>query len=269
MIDIRRHHDTHQASSIAAVRQEAAKVATEAELITIRTDKVVQYTKQLMHDYPLIKAMDDNHFASIDYVMALDSINFGSGYFEIAKEAGVTLEYDVISRGLKHAFIQGEMNTPEKWARASAALCHDIFSVPMGAHHRLDRLMDQFAHHLQVTGTMIEGFFDGHVSNLLEEAKGSAVRLAEIVAAWPTFHDVADYKGRKVPLLKRAQIIAADIHLTLGGKGLGAFRDMDGLTIFADNMVPHVLRFDGILEYTPELAKHIDSGAMIEASSVQ
>ena len=68
--------------------------------------------------------------------------------------------------------------------------------------------------------------------------------LADTVTVWKGFHDVHAYKGRDIPILKRAQILAADMNLVLGG-----FSDIDKLTIFADNMVPHVLRCDGILEY--------------------
>ena len=44
---------------------------------------------------------------------------------------------------------------------------------------------------------------------------------------------------------KRAQIVAADLALA----GVARFRDLDRLTIFADNLVPHVLRCDGVLVY--------------------
>ena len=36
--------------------------------------------------------------------------------------------------------------------------------------------------------------------------------------------------------------------------GIVRFRDLDRLTIFADNLVPHVLRCDGVLVYDPRLA---------------
>src|SRR5690606_8523902 len=73
---------------------------------------------------------------------------------------------------------------------------------------------------------------------------------------------VATYKGASIPVFKRAQILAADMQLALGG-----FSDMDQLTIFADNMVPHVLRHDGILGYDENLAARIDGGGMIAAGA--
>jgi hypothetical protein len=40
--------------------------------------------------------------------------------------------------------------------------------------------------------------------------------------------------------------------------GVADFWDLDELTIFADNLVPHVLRVDGVLVYDPELSARID-----------
>jgi hypothetical protein len=60
------------------------------------------------------------------------------------------------------------------------------------------------------------------------------------------FHDVGFYK--------RAQITANDLTLA----GVAEFDDIDRLTVFADNLVPHVLRMDGVLVYEPPLAELID-----------
>jgi hypothetical protein len=53
---------------------------------------------------------------------------------------------------------------------------------------------------------------------------------------------------------KRAQITPNDLALA----GVAEFGDLDELTIFADNLVPHVLRVDGVLVYDDELAARID-----------
>jgi hypothetical protein len=45
--------------------------------------------------------------------------------------------------------------------------------------------------------------------------------------------------------------------------GLAEFGDLDSLTIFADNLVPHVLRVDGVLRYDPALAARIDAGELL------
>jgi hypothetical protein len=62
---------------------------------------------------------------------------------------------------------------------------------------------------------------------------------------------------------KRAQIAAADLALA----GVARFGDLDRLTIFADNLVPHVLRCEGVLRYDAALAAHIDAGRLLPAGA--
>lgn len=247
-----------------AVRTSAAEVAENAVFIKINYDKIESYTEFLLAKYAIVTEMpEEHHFLSeaspeqtAAYILALDSINFGSGYFHVARGAGVDLEYDIIARGLKNAFLTGHMNTPALWAAATPAQCHDIFGINKGAHSALDGLMVLFAQHLRETGRIVIEQYEGSVMTLINAAQGSAVKLAQIVGAWPTFVDK--------PFYKRAQIFAADIHLAFGND---YFVDIDGLTMFADNMVPHVLRCDGVLEYSLALAARIDAGVIIDAGS--
>ncbi|MBI1214596.1 MAG: hypothetical protein GC185_02110 [Alphaproteobacteria bacterium] len=256
-------------------REAAAWVASQAEHIAIRHDRIEDYAADLLSRYDIITALDaETHFiseaspaATAAFVLALDSVNFGSGYFYLAKQEGVELEYETVAAGLKTAFLVGRMNTPEKWGRATAEECHDIFAIPAGLNPALDRLMALFAEHLQDSGRMVVSQCGGDVLELLAASKGSAARLAGIVAGWTGFEDKAVYKGREIPFYKRAQILAADMHLAFHGKPPAAFADLDALTNFPDNMVPHVLRCDGILEYSPALAAAIDAGRMLEAGS--
>ncbi len=44
---------------------------------------------------------------------------------------------------------------------------------------------------------------------------------------------------------------------------MARFRDLDALTIFADNLVPHVLRCEGVLVYDALLAAHVDAGELL------
>lgn len=257
------------------VRQAAAWVAANAQSVRIDHEKIPGYTAMLLDKYPIITGLDPAHHflsqaspaATAAYVLALDSVNFGSGYFPVAHSHGLPLEYNHVAGALKSAFAESRLNTPQKWAEAHAADCHDIFAIPLGLDAQLDELMQLFATHLQVTGEQLVKNYDGEVLNLLESAGNSAVALAETVATWPTFRDIAQFKGRDVPLFKRAQILAADMYLAFGGRAPAAFTDMASLTNFPDNMVPHVLRCDGIISYTPELSALIDGGVTLAACS--
>ena len=83
---------------------------------------------------------------------------------------------------------------------------------------------------------------------------GSAEGLATTLARGMRFFDDRGF-------YKRAQITANDLSLA----GVADFHDLDRLTIFADNLVPHVLRIDGVLRYDESLAHRIDSGELLPA----
>ena len=85
----------------------------------------------------------------------------------------------------------------------------------------------------------------------------------------PYFDDVEHYDGLEVPFYKRAQLTPADIAVAFEGKGPGRFEDLHRLTIFADNLVPHVLRVDGILLYEEGLAARIDAEERIPPGSAE
>lgn len=257
------------------VRHDAAWVMDRADHIRIDKPRILEYTSGLLEKYPLVTTLDSSHHflsqaapeTTAAYIVALDSVNFGSAYFKVAQAYGVDLEYNRIAGALKNAFMTQRLNMPIKWASATPAECHDVFGIPHGRHEKLDQLMANFAAHLQETGRRMIADHGGRVMNLLAAADNSAEKLVNIIGAWTTFRDVTQYKGQQVAVFKRAQILAADIYLGLQGQPPAAFQDMDKLTIFADNMVPHVLRHDGILQYAPALAEKIDTSVMIESGS--
>jgi hypothetical protein len=111
---------------------------------------------------------------------------------------------------------------------------------------RRRELMGLYADALRSLGQFLG---DRSVLDLLD---GSATRLAEVLAeGMPFFDDVGFWK--------RAQIVPNDLALA----GVAEFADLDELTIFADNLVPHVLRVDGVLVYDAPLADHIDRGDLL------
>jgi len=260
------------------VRQAAAYVAGKARSVHICYDKLTDYARMLalQSTGPQMTALDQNTLGAAGtveetaaYVLALDAINFGSGYFAVAKQKNLGLEYADLALSLRRAFDGNILKTPAQWAVVDARQCHDIFGIPVRSDAALDALMQLFASHLNEAGGMLQSRYQGQVLNLLLDCKKSAVRLAETVALWPGFADVTNYDGLPVPIYKRAQILAADMHLALGGTGLADFNDLAQLTIFADNMVPHVLRQDGILTYAPDLAAAIEAGVEIAPDTAE
>ncbi|CAL5366757.1 unnamed protein product [Camellia sinensis] len=110
--------------------------------------------------------------------------------------------------------------------------------------------------------------FEGKASNLVELCGKSAVKLVALVTShFPGFHDHTVYKGHQIFLYKRAQIFASDLRGSFRGKGYGEFNDMGAITIFADYIVPAVLRQLGVLRYSSSLAGIIEAKCGIGSGS--
>ena len=123
--------------------------------------------------------------------------------------------------------------------------------------------MPLFAKSLNDLGRHVSAYHAGQFAGVVDAAGSSAVALVERLSGWPSFADTSRYDGVSVPFLKRAQIAAAD----LARAGVAAFRDLDALTMFADNLVPHVLRLDGLLTYDPALLERIERGELLQHGS--
>ena len=107
--------------------------------------------------------------------------------------------------------------------------------------------MTLFAQALNDLGDWLGRRYDDDPLGPIAEANRSAARLVSLVSEMPLYRDVATYRGMEVPIYKRAQILSTDLAIAFAGEGPGEFHDLDRLTIFADNLVPHVLRVDGLL----------------------
>ncbi len=182
------------------------------------------------------------------FLLCLDSINFGSGWFPtLHKRPGCSGYFTVASALTEHWRSQGPWSPEELRALGGA----DVARV-LGQEDRHE-LMVLYGRALNDLGAFL-----GERSALeaIEGAAGSAERLATQLAGGMPFFDDPGF-------FKRAQIVPNDLALA----GVAEFSDLDGLTIFADNLVPHVLRLDGVLRYEPSLAARIDAGKLLEPGS--
>lgn len=91
--------------------------------------------------------------------------------------------------------------------------------------------------------------------------------LASNIFILAGFRDHSLYKGHQIFLYKRAQIFAADLWGAFKGQGYGNFHDISSLTIFADYIVPAVLRQLGVLKYSSTLSSTIDADDQIGSGS--
>jgi len=175
-----------------------------------------------------------------DHVLQLDAINFGSGWFPtLRKRPGLSGYRTVAAAFAEH----GPWSNTELRALDAAAVAAVL---GQDAVHPLMRL---YAEALRELGRFLG---DRSALDVVEAAEGSAERLAGLLARGLRFFDDRGF-------YKRAQIVPSDLALA----GLAEFGDLDRLTIFADNLVPHVLRVDGVLRYDAALAALIDAGELL------
>ncbi|HOO76827.1 MAG TPA: queuosine salvage family protein [bacterium] len=121
---------------------------------------------------------------------------------------------------------------------------------------------------LRDIGRGLAGRWGGRFSRMVAEVGGSAVALVGLLTEqFPSFNDSVPWGEGRLIFHKRAQLAPAMINERWRGKGIGAFRDIDRLTVSADYKLPQVLRRTGILEYVPSLAQRIDENRRIPANS--
>lgn len=183
----------------------------------------------------------------------------------LRKQPGKSGSFTLAS-SLREAFDRGEDFSAARLTRITADDCARLFGQYPRAS-AIDDLMGKFAQALNDLGRLLRERYHGSYAELVESAAQSAEALVDALRQMPLFEDVESWHGRRVPFYKRAQLTAAKLALAFDHHGWGSFRDLDRLTIFADNLVPHVLRLDGILRYEENLGARIDREELIVAGS--
>lgn len=258
---------------LSQIREACRLVAQQAESVRIETGRLPAYAADLARE-PLqaLRIDPDIHFlgeerATLAFILTLDTVNFGSGFFaELLplRHSG----YAFIARALTEWFRRYGPFSAAHLTRMTAADCFRIFPLD-AANPAAEELMQLYAGAWRELGEFLAQRFDGDFDRLAAEADRSAPRLVGILRSIPSFRDETDYRGIAVPFYKRAQLAAADLHIAFNGIGPGLFHDLDRLTIFADNLVPHVLRLDGVLRYRDDLAARVEAGVPIPPGSAE
>ncbi len=254
------------------VRRACQAVAERATQVHIDYDRLASYAAALPLEEVARPTIDPtcHHIGhgedTLSFFVVLDTINFGSGYFpHLQKRPGMS-GYFTIASFLTDYYKQNGPFSAQALVGLTTSDCARIFVQDL-ANPPIRELMDLFAHALNDLGRFLLDRFSGSFPSLIEEADSSAERLVQLLCAMSYFNDVEPYHGVDVPFYKRAQLMASDLALAFEGVGPGRFHDLDRLTIFADNLVPHVLRIDRVLSYQDGLAARIDQGELIEAGS--
>ena len=261
-------------SPTARVRESCRWVAERGRYVSIDDDLLAAYARNLPLSELSKPSFDpDHHYLghgddTVAFILTLGSVNFGSGYFPaLCKRPGLS-GYFTIASSLNDYFHEQGPLSARQLREISPERCTSLFGQdPSNA--TVAELMGLFAKALNDLGGCLQERFDDSFTKLVLAGGGSVDRLIEILAEMPLFRDVEHYEGADVAFYKRAQLMAADLALAFDGQGPGRFDDLSELTIFADNLVPHVLRVDGVLRYDPTLIEAIDAGELIAPGSKQ
>jgi Queuosine salvage protein len=238
------------------IRAACARVAGRARQVRVVEAAIEPYARSLPADSPPAPDLAPGAApeARAAFSLQLNAINFGSGWFPTLHKPPGLSGFRTVEAALRR---HGPWSPVELAGIEAAEVARVIGQDP--GHE----LMALFARALRELGGHVTAAHGGAFLALARSGDGSAVALAERLAQLETWWDVSPYEGERVPFFKRAQIAAADLHL----QDLAPARDLAALTLFADNLVPHVLRLDGVLEFAPELVARIEREELVAHDS--
>jgi hypothetical protein len=253
------------------VRESCAQIAASARSVRIDLDAVATVEPAQAPELDPERHYLEGEPADVaDYMLALDAINFGSGWFPTLRKRtadGKPISgYYTVSWALAdHVRAHGpptcawlsQVSTVEIAGILGQRPDHELMSLYAQALRALGRFLRD-PPNPSSGSTALRRLPARRALDLVEEAGGSAVRLAEMLARGMAMFDDRGF-------YKRAQIVPNDLALA----GVAEFADLDRLTIFADNLVPHVLRCDGVLLYDEALTARIDASERLTLGAAE
>ena len=227
------------------VRQTCRSIAEQARFVSIDSDRLSE-----LEPGPPPELDAERHYLEgttedvADYMLVLDSINFGSGWFPTLRKRPGCSGYFTVAWALADRW-----RSAGPWSSSELRALKGVDVAAVLGQEPGHELMSLYAEALRDLGAFLG---ERRALTIVEEAGGSAERLASMLAAGMPFFDDRGF-------WKRAQIAPNDLALA----GVAKFSDLDRLTIFADNLVPHVLRVDGVLIYDATLAARLGAGELL------
>jgi hypothetical protein len=227
------------------VRQACRSIAESARFVSIDLERLAE-----LEPGPPPELDPERHYLEgsredvADYMLVLDSVNFGSGWFPTLRKRPDLSGYFTVAAALADRWRSAGPWLPDELRALTGADVAAVLGQEPG-----HELMGLYAEALRDLGRFLGA---RRALDLVRDSDGSAESFASMLAAGMPFFDDRGF-------WKRAQIAANDLALA----GVAEFSDLDRLTIFADNLVPHVLRVDGVLRYDPALAARIDAGELL------
>jgi hypothetical protein len=242
-----------------SVRAHAAAVCARARHVAVDEEALLRVVPEPPAEPPALDPevhfLEGSELEVATYLLCADAINFGSGWFPTLNKrlradgtpvsGATTIAWDLADAFRAHG-------APDAAALRSTRADQLAGLLGQRADHEL---MSLYAQALRQLGAWLG---ERTPLDVVAAAEGSAVAFAGALAGGMAMWDDRGF-------FKRAQLAASDLALA----GLARFGDLDELTVFADNLVPHVLRCDGALHYDDALAAAIDAEEVLPAGGAE
>ncbi|KAF5658900.1 putative cobyrinic acid a,c-diamide synthase [Fusarium heterosporum] len=218
------------------------------------------------------KAKDES---TVNFIFTMDLLNF-SFWSELPDGERFAIEYRgerwtgywSLVAALQRALDEGiPITDPFYWQNEEECTLESLKHVFRSCTQEEIPLLEERLECLREAGQVLCQHYDGSVVELIYAADGSAARMVNLLAQdFGCFRDEHRYEdGKMIRLMKRAQILVADIWACFNGESYGEFRDIDKITMFADYRIPQILMTMGALYCSPAIAATIKDKKMIES----
>ncbi|KAB8342740.1 hypothetical protein FH972_022338 [Carpinus fangiana] len=217
----------------------------------------------------------------VDFVFTMDLLNFCFWSDEEVEQGRFAVEYRgqrwtgywSMVAGLRRALDEGvPITSSDFWQSEEECTLDCLKGVFRSAVDGQEMpLLKERLEVLREAGRVLYENFSCNPVNIITRSDGSAARLVNLlVEHFPSFRDTTTYDEERVKLLKRAQILVADLWacfdggippadldtLTIEDEDIISafdFDDMHELTAFPDYRIPQMLHNLGVLSYSPPL----------------
>jgi len=224
----------------------------------------------------------------VNFIAILNLLNFGSGFRKPLHHYTERGAYETICYGLIGMQISrtGSIDA-EFMTQLSIQDIETFFGIPVSKEKQIQpgismyvpTELKDFAELLKrvlsdtgriLRARMLNDFSDFIYSSLDTQNPKAANLVEKLMMAFPSLNDRGQFQGREIVIGKKAQILVAELYKKF--KDLDPrfnFVDIDQLTIFADTVIPAVLRKLNIIQLDDALAEKIDTGKHLPAGGLE
>lgn len=275
-----------QQSESTQVRESAEFILENSKLVHLGNEESYEKTAKIIQ--PIIDSWKpgswsanglhpshiSDHEVKVSWIFVIDTLNYafwkptGKPHFTVKYNGKNYTGYMSLCAAIRRALDEGvPILDPHFWVKATI---DDLEKIFRSETETKISLIDKRLETMREASNFIISKYNGSTYNMIASVKNSAVKLVNLIANnLSSYNDRAEFHGRKVSFLKRAQIFAADIHYGFLGENdpVCHFDDIDKLTMFADYRVPQVLQYFNLIKFSDELIEFLKDNPHLEPGS--